>query len=154
MRPWRVTRRAVVIWTGAVTLAAAFAWAQTTLGCGYFARGGSVMVVYAALIGSLSMRALLDYAQELDEIQAEQVRIAKLMFAEDHDAGADGRGLAESVERMLRTVGRRLGRLRDAAMRFRRLVYVEAPIVFAGTVIWGFGDLWLPNDGCRSFYLP
>lgn len=144
-----VDLRAVAIWAGALALVGAFAAADLAYGCAFFQRGGSALVVYAILVSIASMRARAEYGDELNGIQAEQVEIAQLMYAEEHDATGGARAaLARRVDRKLGALESRLSRLADAGRRFQDLRFVEGPLLIAGTLLWGFGDLLILTPGC------
>lgn len=142
--------RALLIWAGAAAIALVFGWLQLNYGCAYFSRGGSVMILYAVCIGVLAMRAILDYRTALDDLQIEQIMIAKLMFLEDHGREEARRQAGEEADRRLKAVGLRLARLKETSKRINTVIFVEAPIGVFGTLIWGFGDLMLPDRACQT----
>lgn len=142
--------RSLLIWAGATAIAVLFAWLQLRYGCAYFSRGGSLMILYAAIVGVLAMRAILDYRTELDKLQREQIQIAKLMFVEDHGREEARRRAALEADRRLKAIDASLDQLEEASQRINNIVFVEAPIGVFGTVIWGFGDLILPNAPCAA----
>lgn len=140
--------RALVIWAGAIAIAACFAIVQNALGCAFFQRGGSIMVAYGLIIGIFAARARSEYGIQLDALQAEQIAIAELMHNEDKGYRSDRKAARHALERKMAAVTERLESLSRASERVQYMYVVEAPIVFIGTIIWGFGDLILPSAAC------
>lgn len=140
--------RAVVIWAGAIAIGAAFAALQAAFGCVFFQRGGSMIVAYGLLIGFVAARARFEYGIQLDALQSEQIAISELMWEGDNGHAPVRRAARHALERKMAAVTDRLDALSRASARVQHMYIVEAPIVFAGTIVWGFGDLIAPSAGC------
>lgn len=140
--------RALVIWAGAIAIGAAFGTLQLSFGCDFFQRGGSMVVAYGLLIGFVAARARFEYGIQLDALQSEQIAISELMWAGDNGHAPARQAARHALERKMAAVTERLDALSRASARVQHMYIVEAPIVFVGTIIWGFGDLIVPSTGC------
>lgn len=126
----------VILPTSAVVIALAGIFAELRFGHDAFARSGSLIVILGLAVAGREI-----YNGER-AIARNEARIEKLEAAYlDGSANEEGAVIAgEAFSRLARA----LSDYRQARLdRIGNLIYVEMGVVCAGTLIWGFGDLFL-----------
>ena len=126
-----------LLYLGAAAIAVAGYLLDLRIGLDFFARSGSVIVAYGALLAG---REIYNMERSISrhESRVEKLEAAYLDAARN---GKDG-----SAEDAFSRLAQNLSDFRAARIEHvGRMIYAEIVILCFGTIIWGFGDLAVSN---------
>ncbi len=125
--------REYLLYSGAAAIALVGYLVDRRIGADAFARAGSLIVAYGALLAGREIYQM-ERAITRHEARVEKLEAAYLDAARNGQAGAS--------EDAFTRLAQNLADFRAARIeRVGRMIYAEIFILSLGTLIWGFGDL-------------